>query len=674
MSLLRLVSLAFLPGLAIALAACGGGGGGSQPTDVPAEVTFDVVRRDGAVPQGDGVTPAADGATSDAPPPPQCTVAGDCLTKVRTPNQCEEIRCADGVCLVTPKDTGAPCDDFNPCTQFDQCRDGSCVGGTNVCSCEDDDDCLPFDDGNHCNGELRCDTRALPYTCTINPVTIVQCDTSGDTTCRQTSCDPLTGRCVPHVVNVGALCNDDDPCTTDTRCDENGDCTGEEACQCRTNADCLPFEDADRCNAVLFCDRSLAVFVCRPQPGTEVRCPATNNTQCRRNECETATGICRMVNLPDGTGCNDQNGCTLGDQCVAGVCTAGTPKDCDDRNVCTNDGCNPISGDCQHIPNSMSCEDQFACSTGDLCQSGSCRRGEPLRCDDDDPCTLDTCVEPQGCVHTFEPALCPTPDVVTPPVDVVTPPADVASAPDSGTPPGDAVTPPDVPVPADVGTPWPTFATATYRVTSLAWRSPDLCYDYIPADPCVPVTGTLSHDLNARLSHPTAPLVLLLRFEPLDVTADAGLVAVGPGVCDAGGCDFAADAPLTNYGAPDYATAGVCLVAPEVAAPCVATEEAPLTVPDLLLPPAGSGHVNPPVELLSAHVYARFDATFGTIPTGVLRGFLTVDIVEQLRTDLTGFGATELALLFENLAPVDHAGFQGWWVTLTFAATQVSAE
>jgi len=673
MSLFRLVSLAVLPGLAITLAACGdGGGGGNTPVDGAAEVSFDIARHDGALPREDGTPPDSGAAGEDAPRPPQCTVAGDCVTKVRTPGQCEEVRCDAGVCLVANKDAGAPCDDFNDCTQFDQCSEGSCAGGNNICDCEDDSDCLPYDDGNQCNGRLVCNTTSLPYACVISQVTIVVCDTTDDTTCRQTACNPQSGRCEKSVVNVGEPCNDDDACTTNTHCDADGKCTGEEACQCRTNADCLAFEDEDKCNAALFCDRSLPVFVCRSQPGTEVRCPATNNTQCRRNECESTTGICRMVNVPDATGCNDQNGCTQGDQCIAGVCTAGTPKDCDDENDCTNDGCNPITGDCQHVPNSQLCEDHFACSTGDVCQAGSCKRGEPLRCDDENDCTLDSCVEPTGCVHEFRPELCPEPDVVEPPVDVVTPPEDVATATDVLAPP-DTATPADVSTEPDVAT-WPAFSAATYRVTALGWRTPDLCYDYIPDEPCLPMSGTLSHDLDARLTHPTDPLVLLLRFEPLDVTVDAGLVAIGVGTCDGGVCTLAPEGPVTNYGAPTYETAGACLVAPEVAAPCVATEAAPLTLPDLLLPPAGSGHVNPPVELLSAHVYARFDATFGALPTGILRGFLTTDLVGQLRTDLTGFGATDVALLFENTPPVDHAGALGWWVELTFAATQVSAE
>lgn len=677
MSAFRVLPLALFSGLVVALVACGSGGdSGVGPADVAPEVVFDVVNRDGAA-NGDANGASSDGASSDGPAS-QCTVANDCVTKVaRPPGQCEQLSCDAGRCSVVPKDAGAPCNDFNACTQFDTCLDASCVPGNNICDCQEDGDCAAFDDDNLCNGRLTCDTTALPYSCALNQATVVTCDTSDDTTCRQTTCDPTTGHCVQDIVNVGDPCNDDDPCTSATVCDEDGQCVGEQVCQCQNDADCLPFNPADKCEAVLFCDQSAQPFVCKQDPTTRVTC-APHVDPCRFEECQPSTGTCLVVNANDGTLCDDHNACTVGDACQAGLCVSGPPKDCDDQELCTQDGCAPLTGSCQHIPNTMPCENSFACSTGDVCQAGSCKRGETVRCDDEDPCTFDTCVEPTGCVYEFRPALCPEPDVVQPPADVVAPtdvgaPADTTAPTD--VPPG-ADVPPAVDVPPDTGPQWPTFASAQYRVTALGWGAPVLCYYYVPDEPCVPVTGVLSQYLDARLSDPSEPLVLLLGFEPLDVTVDAGLVAVGVGTCEPEGtCAFVPDGPVTNYGAPSYETSAACLAAPEVAAPCVATEAAPVTIPSLFLPPPDSGHVNPPVVLLDARVYARFDATFGAIPTGVLRGFLTVDTVAQLRIALEGFGAaTDVALLFEDTPPTENGGFQGWWVELTFEATQLSAQ
>ena len=45
--------------------------------------------------------------------------------------------------------------------------------------------------------------------------------------------------------------------------------------------------------------------------------------------------------------CGDGNICNGVETCQAGVCTAGTPLDCDDGDPCTMDSCAPASG-CQH--------------------------------------------------------------------------------------------------------------------------------------------------------------------------------------------------------------------------------------------------------------------------------------------------------------------------------------
>src|SRR6185436_915585 len=55
------------------------------------------------------------------------------------------------------------------------------------------------------------------------------------------------------------------------------------------------------------------------------------------------------------------------------------------------------------------------CTTGDTCQGSGCLDaacltpgptcvgGPPPNCDDNDPCTSDSCVAPTGCVHTYNP-------------------------------------------------------------------------------------------------------------------------------------------------------------------------------------------------------------------------------------------------------------------------------
>jgi hypothetical protein len=85
-----------------------------------------------------------------------------------------------------------------------------------------------------------------------------------------------------------------------------------------------------------------------------------------------------------------------GGQCVH------TPKDCDDGNVCTEDGCDPQTGDCIHKPIDATCDDGNEC-TRDACVTGQCV-GTEISCDDGNACTLDACDPTQGCVHRA--ALC----------------------------------------------------------------------------------------------------------------------------------------------------------------------------------------------------------------------------------------------------------------------------
>jgi hypothetical protein len=59
----------------------------------------------------------------------------------------------------------------------------------------------------------------LPYSCTVNPATVVKCDESQNTACQLNTCNPSTGKCSL----VAKKCDDKDPCTSDT-CDPAKGC------------------------------------------------------------------------------------------------------------------------------------------------------------------------------------------------------------------------------------------------------------------------------------------------------------------------------------------------------------------------------------------------------------------------------------------------------------------
>ena len=298
-----------------------------------------------------------------------CTTKDSCQA-----GQClgEPINCDDGNpctaeicnvgegCVYTP--IGAPCDDANPCTLGDLCQGGSCAPGPGKPNC---------DDGNPCSDDF---------------------------------CDVDTGLCI-HSPNLAA-CDDGNLCTTGDHC-AAGQCqpgdTG--ACQCASDADCLPFDDGNACNGVVYCAVEVWPPKCAIYPGSVVDCSGIFDTPCRKAKCQPASGLCLLTDVPDGSPCDDGNPCTSADQCMAGLCDAPGMVDCNDSNPCTADACEPGSG-CVYAANSLPCDDSNLCTLGDLCVGGNCI-GVPKHCEDGNPCTAGVCQPENGlCVFPEVPGSC----------------------------------------------------------------------------------------------------------------------------------------------------------------------------------------------------------------------------------------------------------------------------
>jgi hypothetical protein len=83
--------------------------------------------------------------------------------------------------------------------------------------------------------------------------------------------------------------------------------------------------------------------------------------------------------------------CTTGDTCQGGVCTAGTPKTCNNGDACHFNGtCDPGTGSCSAPPNRPDgtvCDDQSMCTNNDSCQGGTCQGTLAVICDP----TLEIC-------------------------------------------------------------------------------------------------------------------------------------------------------------------------------------------------------------------------------------------------------------------------------------------
>ncbi len=134
--------------------------------------------------------------------------------------------------------------------------------------------------------------------------------------------------------------------------------------------------------------------------GSSVNCD--DGSICTADSCDPASG-CQHAPANEGADCSDL--CQTGATCSGGVCSGGSPIRCDDGNVCTDDSCNPTSG-CVHANNTAPCDDGSVCTTVDACSGGACVGGSPLNCGDGNACTLDSCDPVAGCIHTAIPGCC----------------------------------------------------------------------------------------------------------------------------------------------------------------------------------------------------------------------------------------------------------------------------
>jgi hypothetical protein len=193
-------------------------------------------------------------------------------------------------------------------------------------------------------------------------------------------------------------------CRDDADCDDGVFCNGGEVCTpdgCRKGAarpngtECA---DANVCNGLERCKDGMCTA------GVPLQCD--DGAVCTLDGCDAALG-CRQVPVPDGTACPDASVCNGRETCQAGVCTPGTPLECDDGNPCTTDACHPAVG-CQRVAvaSGTGCGDGTVCNGSERCQLGVCTAGPALECDDGNPCTTDSCDPVAGCRNAYVSGRC----------------------------------------------------------------------------------------------------------------------------------------------------------------------------------------------------------------------------------------------------------------------------
>ncbi|MBI1825430.1 MAG: FG-GAP repeat protein [Planctomycetes bacterium] len=354
--------------------------------------------------------------------------------------------CSNGTCVPNYKASGTVCtDDGNACTS-DVCNgagtcthpikaNGTACGSSAGTDCDSPDSCangvcssnhivsgtVCTDDGNACTSDV-CDGAG---TCT-HPIKAngTACGSSAGTDCdNPDSCS--NGTCVPNYKASGTACTDDgNPNTTDT-------CNGSGTCQ-HTTSSCP--DDGNPCT-----NEVISGGVCtHPNKADGTACGNATSTDCDSPD-TCSNGVCSSNYKASGTFCTDDGNACTSDVCNgAGVCThpsktngtacgSSSNTDCDnpdtcnngvcapnyelsgtactdDGNACTSDVCNG-AGTCTHTAkaNGTSCSDGNVCNGAETCQNGACAAGTALNCNDNNPCTTDSCVATSGCVYTNAP-------------------------------------------------------------------------------------------------------------------------------------------------------------------------------------------------------------------------------------------------------------------------------
>ncbi|MBI5299323.1 MAG: hypothetical protein HY877_03395 [Deltaproteobacteria bacterium] len=307
------------------------------------------------------------------------------------------------------------------------------------------------------SGYQTCNTSGDAWGACVASTTIgwdyrraITCSTSN--VCMEHGVCKEDGSCQETPVPNGTACDDAVRLTTNDVCTD-GVCRGTSvAC---LSGDSQPCSNANGCTGTQTCGINNAWGACSAA-STKNICGVCGQSDPANygQPCYFGTGDCRGVGTvgcnsvcsattfkANGSVCNDEDVCTIGDACRSGVCT-GAPRNCDDFNPCTRDGCSvKFLAGCYHtnLANGPAPTGDGFCLDGNLvnCAPGAtqncvlqgntndCKKGQQIcsasgawgsctavnvadntRCDDGNFCTtVDTCQS--GVCTGFKPILCP---------------------------------------------------------------------------------------------------------------------------------------------------------------------------------------------------------------------------------------------------------------------------
>lgn len=213
-------------------------------------------------------------------------------------------------------------------------------------------------------------------------------------------------------------------CTTSTECDDAIACTVD---TCAAGNVCSHTPIDARCTGAG--EHCVAGVGCSTSRPCDEDADCDDAIACTLDAC-AAGNVCSYTAIDELCTEPSAPSCTIGVGCTAGETRCTSSDACDDHVACTVDTCS-TAGRCEHSPLDSLCDEaagerctatgcyaSMACHTDDDCQDGDFCNGRErcipelgcapatmaVRCDDSDPCTIDTCAPATGCVYTCDAA------------------------------------------------------------------------------------------------------------------------------------------------------------------------------------------------------------------------------------------------------------------------------
>jgi hypothetical protein len=249
-----------------------------------------------------------------------------------------------------------------------------------------------------CAGDMDCNDG---FSCTVDTCVAGKCTNAPSSALCDNGmfCDGVEA-CNPAIGMPGTGCtlSSGSPCDDGILC--TGDVCNEQFDGCSHSANNALCNDGASCNGIETCDLALGC-----KAGTPLNCD--DGVLCTDDFCDVQSGECAHVK--NDNKCSNGQFCDGIEVCDAVMgCKAGTAINCNDNITCTTDSCNEATDSCAHAPNNGMCDDGAYCNGVESCDPAvGCQAGDQIICNDNLSCTADTCSNVQKkCVFTANNAAC----------------------------------------------------------------------------------------------------------------------------------------------------------------------------------------------------------------------------------------------------------------------------